>query len=61
MNNLSPKVTWPALAGAVVTLLVAIAASAGIELEPAVQSALQTVVTAVLGYVVTDPLRNPPQ
>ena len=59
-NPVSPKVTWPAVIGAAITLGVSIADSFGVSVPPAVQSSLHTLLAAAIGWLVTDPLRQPP-
>ena len=57
----SPKVSWPALIGAAVTILAAVASGMDVEIPPAVQAAVHTVAMAFVGWLVTDPLRQPPE
>lgn len=54
---ISPKVTAATIAAAVVTILVWIAATAGVDVPVAVQGALTTIAVAALGYLVPDPAR----
>ena len=60
-NPISQKVTWPALVGAVVTVVVLVLDAAGVSIPAGLDNAVQTILLAVVGYVVTDPLRQPPQ
>lgn len=59
MNNpISPKVTLPAIAGAVVTLVVWLLELAGIDMPVGPQGALIVLVMVLVAYWVPDPLRD---
>lgn len=56
-TSVSPKVSMPVLAAAIVTLVVWLASLAGVTIPEVAQGALITVIVAVVGYVVADPRR----
>jgi hypothetical protein len=58
MSNVSPKVTASALAAAIVSILVWVASTAGIDLPIAVQGALMVIVVFAAGYLKIDPRRS---
>jgi hypothetical protein len=58
MSTISPKVTASALAAAVVSILVWIASTAGVDLPVAVQGALMVIVVFAAGYLKMDPKRS---
>lgn len=60
-NPVSPKVTWAAVVGAAVTLVAAVLESAGVSVDGTVQGAATTLLMALVGYLVSDPLRQPPE
>lgn len=61
MNDVSPKVTWAAVCGAAVTVLVAVLEQVGVSVDAAVQGAVTTLLMALVGWLVSDPLRQPPE
>lgn len=54
---ISPKVTVPAVAAAILTLAVWIASLFGIDIPAEAQGAATVILIAVLGYLVPDPAR----
>lgn len=60
-NPISPKVTWAAVVGAAVTLVTAVLEAVGVPVDAAVQGAATTLLMALVGWLVADPLRQPPQ
>jgi type IV secretory pathway VirB2 component (pilin) len=56
--NISPKVTAATIAAALVTVIVWVAAAAGVSVPLEVQGAVTTILVAVAGYFVTDPRRS---
>lgn len=54
---ISPKVTAATVAAAVVTVVVWIASTAGVEVPTEVQGAVTTILVAAAGYFVPDPAR----
>lgn len=58
-TELSPKVTLPLAAGAIVTVVAwIIAETTGTELPPEVAAAATTIVMAAVGYLKRDPRRD---
>lgn len=57
-TDVSPKVTVAALVAALVTIIVYLAALGGLEVNPLVQGAITTVLSAGAGYFKNDPLRG---
>jgi len=53
----SPKVTVPALAAAILTLGVWLLSLAGVDIPAEAQGAATVIIIAVLGYLVPDPAR----
>lgn len=60
-NPISPKVTWAGVVGAAVTLVAVILEAAGVTIPVAVEGAVTTLLMALVGYLVADPLRQPPE
>lgn len=58
-RTVSPKVTAAAVVAAVVTVIVYLAGLGGIEINPLLQGAITTLLSAGAGYLKTDPLRGP--
>ena len=58
MKNVSPKVVAGTLAAALVTIIVWIAAAAGITVPVEVQGAITTILVFVAGYLKLDPNRS---
>lgn len=58
MSNVSPKVVASTLAAAIVTIIVWIAAAAGITIPVEVQGAITTILVFVAGYLKLDPARS---
>jgi type IV secretory pathway VirB2 component (pilin) len=56
--NISPKVTAATIAAALVTVIVWVAAAAGVSVPLEVQGAVTTILVAVAGYFVPDPRRS---
>ena len=56
--SISPKVVAGTLAAALVTIIVWIAAAAGVELPVEVQGAITTILVFVAGYVKLDAARS---
>lgn len=54
---ISPKVTVPALAAAILTLAVWLVSLAGVDIPAEAQGAATVILIAVLGYLVPDPAR----
>jgi hypothetical protein len=58
VSSVSPKVIAGTLAAAIVTIIVWIAAAAGVEVPVEVAGALTVIVTFLAGYLKTDPARS---
>ena len=56
--SISPKVVAGTLAAALVTIIVWIAAAAGVEMPVEVQGAITTILVFVAGYVKLDAARS---
>lgn len=54
---ISPKVTIPALAAAILTLAAWLLSLAGVDIPAEAQGAATVIIIAVLGYLVPDPAR----
>mgnify|MGYP003334735097 FL=1 len=58
MSNVSPKVMAATLAAALVTIIVWIAAAAGVTVPSEVQGAITTILVFAAGYLKLDPRRS---